>query len=49
MGRRHLSLLLAGLAIVFPRASAIAQNGSVPQLKQVAYIKASNTEMGDDA
>src|SRR5437773_9854533 len=47
MGRRHFSLLLAGLAIVFPRATGVAQNGSTPQLKQVAYIKASNTEMGD--
>src|SRR3989454_808676 len=47
MGRRHLSLFLAGLAIVLPRATGIAQNGSAPQLKQVAYIKASNTKMGD--
>src|SRR5256885_8119 len=47
MGRRHLSLFLAGLAIVFARATGIAQNGSAPQLKQVAYIKASNTEMDD--
>ncbi|PYR96675.1 MAG: integrin [Acidobacteria bacterium] len=47
MGRRHFSLLLAGLAIVFPRATGVAQNGSTPQLKEVAYIKASNTEMGD--
>src|SRR6058998_1995589 len=47
MRRRHFSLLLASLAIVFPRTAGIAQNGSAPQLKQVAYIKASNAEMGD--
>src|SRR5437773_8215017 len=47
MGRRHFSLLLAGLAIVFPRATGVAQNGSTPQLKQAAYIKASNTHVGD--
>src|SRR5213593_1230069 len=47
MGRRHFSLLLASLAIVFPRTAGIAQNGSAPQLKQVAYIKASNTKMDD--
>jgi len=55
--RKTFSLLLAALAITAPAATGRAQTStgasstgaslSGPQLKQVAYIKASNTEMGD--
>jgi trimeric autotransporter adhesin len=50
---RTFSVLLAALAVTGPAVSGRAQtstgSGSPPgpQLKQVAYIKASNTEMGD--
>ena len=57
MKRKTFSLLLAALAITAPAATGRAQTStgasstgaslSGPQLKQVAYIKASNTEMGD--
>jgi hypothetical protein len=49
--RKSFSVLLVSLAITGPAAVGRAQSGSAPssapQLKQVAYIKASNTEMGD--
>src|SRR5215510_12570387 len=48
---RNFSLLLVCPAIIGLAAFGIAQNGSGPssiaQLKQVAYIKASNTKMDD--
>jgi hypothetical protein len=47
--RKTFSLFLIFLAIPGPTAIGGAQtpSGSGPQLKQVAYIKASNAEMGD--